>query len=164
MKFRLVRPILTPERHKPLLRVAQQLGIEQCLERMVKYTSHLSGCRAQLFQNRDIIQECNHGRYQHPVRRDEWFECAERMDVRRVQRKGNFLVRFPELYIINQNKTISLQSSSISPHSDNQSKWGKVGGRGGCLLLFRPLRHQFYPLSHQEEPSAPDANVVPSSA
>jgi hypothetical protein len=110
MKFRLVPPILAPERHELLLRVVQQLRIEQCLERMVKYTSDLSRCRAQLFQNRDVVQECNHGRHQHPVRRDEWFERAERMDVRRAQRKSNFLVRFPELYIINT-KRISLQSS-----------------------------------------------------
>ena len=98
MKFRLVRPILTPEWHKLLIRFAQQLGIEQCLERMVEYKSDLSRCGAQLFQNRYIIQECNHGRHQHPIRRDERFECAKRMNVRRAQRKRNFLVGFPKLY------------------------------------------------------------------
>ncbi len=156
MKFRLVWPILTPSWHKCLLRVAQQLGIKQCLERMIKNTSHLSRCRAQLVQNRDIIQKCNHGRYQYPVRGDEWLKCAECMNVGRAQGKSNFLVRFPELQ---KKKQITPSLAGSPPHNDINKKGGEK-----ISPLSRPLRHHFYLLSHLEEPSAPGVNVVPSSA
>lgn len=104
MKFRLVRPILAPARRKPLRLLVlarnqqrHQLGVKQRLERMIKNTRHLSRRRAQPVQNRDVVQKRDHGRDQHPMLRDERLERAERMHVRRAQRKTHFLVCFPEL-------------------------------------------------------------------
>ena len=98
MKFRLVRPIVTPKRRKRrFLPAARKLGVQQRLERMIKDARHLSRRRAQPIQNGDVVQKRDHRRDMHPVLRDERLERAERMDVRRAQRQPDFLVRFPEL-------------------------------------------------------------------
>lgn len=71
MKFRLVRPIVAPPRHKRKLLAAlaalalqQKLGLKHRLKRMIKNTRHLSRRRPQPIQHRDIIQKRNHRRDQ----------------------------------------------------------------------------------------------------
>lgn len=68
MKFRLVRPIVAPPRHKRKLLAAlalqQQLRLKHRLKRMIKNTRHLSRRRPQPIQHRDIIQKRNHRRDQ----------------------------------------------------------------------------------------------------
>jgi len=61
VKFVLVRPIVTPNRHEPFL--TRQLGIEQRLERVVEYSRNLVRLCAQRLQYGDVVQVGDHGRH-----------------------------------------------------------------------------------------------------
>jgi hypothetical protein len=87
MEFLLVRPMVAILQYECLL--AGQLRIEQCLEGMVKYMCHLTGSRAELLQNRVVIEKGYQGSDHYHVQRDEWIEGV---DVRRAQWECDFFI------------------------------------------------------------------------
>ena len=92
---RLVWPVLSPNWHE--LFVARELRVEQRLERVVEYMRHFARRGAQAVQDRHVIQERDYGCDDELVLGDERVERAEHVDVWRVQRECDFLIRLPEL-------------------------------------------------------------------
>jgi hypothetical protein len=91
------------------------------------------------------------------VLRDDGLECAQRVDVRRVQRQRDFLVCLPVLYV-----TRVCVSEVRSEEKRETRRLGPEGGTG--LPPLPQLQHHPRPFSRPAEPSVPDAIEAPSSA
>ncbi len=113
---RLVWPVLGSNWHE--LFVARELRVEQRLERVVEYVRHFARRGAQAVQDRHVVQERDYGCDDELVLGDERVERAEHVDVWRVQRKCDFLIRLPELI------------GGLSQETDTRERWRSINGEG----------------------------------